>query len=60
MLSVVARTLDSSLCNNLHPINSVLATATNVNPTGTIKGTWVLLTSQSLAGSTIYYWKRTE
>lgn len=45
--------------DNLHPINSVMATINNNNPTSDISGTWELLTSQSVNGNTIYYWKRT-
>ena len=45
--------------DDLHPLNSVLITATNTNPSTYVNGTWVLLTSQTINGNTIYYWKRT-
>lgn len=45
--------------DNLHPINSVLITATNTDPSSYVNGTWVLLTSQTINSNTIYYWKRT-
>lgn len=45
--------------DNLHPVNSVMATTSNTNPTSDISGTWELLTSQTLNNITIYYWKRT-
>ena len=45
--------------DDLHPVNSVLITATNTDPSSYVNGTWVLLTSQTINGNTIYYWKRT-
>lgn len=46
--------------NDIHPINSIIATADNVNPSAKVGGTWVQLTTQAINGTTIYYWKRTE
>lgn len=47
-------------CNfdNLHPINSIIITSANTNPSTYVSGTWVLLTSQTINNETIYYWKR--
>lgn len=43
----------------LHPVNSLIMTTNNVNPSSSVTGTWELLTSASVGGATIYYWKRT-
>ncbi len=44
----------------IHPINSVLITSTNVNPMNSTVGTWVLLTTQTINNITLYYWNRTD
>lgn len=44
---------------NAHPINSIIMTSNNTSPSATIAGTWELLTTQTINGTTIYYWKRT-
>lgn len=44
--------------NNLHPINSIIITTNNNNPSSFVTGTWELLSTQSLNNGTIYYWKR--
>ena len=44
----------------IHPVNSVLVTSTNVNPMSSTSGTWVLLTTQTINNVTLYYWNRTE
>lgn len=44
--------------NNLHPVNSIIITTTNNNPSSYVTGTWELLSTQSLNNTTIYYWKR--
>ena len=46
--------------NNLHPINSVIITTNDNNPSSVITGTWELFYTQSINNSTIYYWKRIE
>lgn len=43
----------------LHPVNSLIMTTNNTNPSSSVTGTWELLTSASVGGTTIYYWKRT-
>jgi len=45
--------------NNLHPINSIIITTNNTNPTSSVSGTWELLTTTTINSTTIYYWKRT-
>ena len=45
--------------NNLHPVNSIIATTNNSNPSSNVTGTWELLTSTTINNNTIYYWKRT-
>lgn len=45
--------------DKLHPINSIIETTDNNNPSSYVSGTWVLLTSNTINGNTIYYWKRT-
>lgn len=44
--------------NNLHPINSIIITTNDNNPSSVITGTWELFYTQSINNSTIYYWKR--
>lgn len=44
---------------NAHPVNSIIMTSNNTNPSTYIAGTWELLTSQTINSNTIYYWKRT-
>ena len=46
--------------SDVHPINSVISTASSTNPTGKVAGTWELLTTEAKGGTTIYYWKRTQ
>lgn len=43
-----------------NPINSVLTTLSQENPSTTLGGTWTQLGTESKFGSTIYYWKRTN
>lgn len=46
--------------NNIHPVGAVMPTLSNTNPSNLgVNGTWELLTSQSVGGTTVYYWKRT-
>jgi hypothetical protein len=45
--------------DNLHPINSIITTTNNTNPSSSVTGTWELLTSTTINNITIYYWKRT-
>lgn len=49
---------DSELQSN--PINSILTTLSQEDPSTTLGGTWTQLGTESKFGSTIYYWKRTN
>ena len=43
-----------------NPVNSILTTLSQENPSTTLGGTWTQLGTESKFGSTIYYWKRTN
>ena len=43
-----------------NPINSILTTLSQENPSTTIGGTWVQLGTETKFNNTIYYWKRTN
>lgn len=45
---------------NASPINSVLTTLSQENPSTTLGGTWTQLGTESKFSNTIYYWKRTN
>lgn len=45
---------------NASPINSVLTTLSQENPSTTLGGTWTQLGTESKFSQTIYYWKRTK
>lgn len=42
-----------------YAVGSIMITDSNTNPGTSMGGTWSLLTSQTINGTTIYYWKRT-
>ena len=44
--------------DNLHPVNSIITTTNNSNPSSDVTGTWELLTSTTINNNTIFYWKR--
>lgn len=46
--------------NNLHPVNSIITTTNDTNPSNSVAGAWELLTSTTINSKTIYYWKRTK
>lgn len=45
---------------NANPINSILTTLSQENPSTTLGGTWTQLGTESKFDNTIYYWKRTN
>ena len=45
---------------NSNPINSILTTLSQENPSTTLGGTWTQLGTESKFSNTIYYWKRTN
>lgn len=46
--------------SKINPINSILTTLSQENPSATLGGTWTQLGTESKFGNTIYYWKRTN
>ena len=46
-----------TLLDMFYPVNSIYMSLSSTAPS--FDGTWELLASQSLGGSTVYYWKRT-
>lgn len=45
---------------NSNPVNSILTTLSQENPSTTLGGTWVQLGTETKFDNTIYYWKRTN
>lgn len=45
---------------NASPINSILTTLSQENPSTTLGGTWTQLGTETKFSNTIYYWKRTN
>lgn len=45
---------------NSNPVNSILTTLSQENPSTTLGGTWVQLGTETKFNQTIYYWKRTQ
>lgn len=45
---------------NANPINSILTTLSQENPSTTLGGTWTQLGTETKFSNTIYYWKRTK
>lgn len=50
----------ADLILNSNPVNSILTTLSQENPSTTLGGTWVQLGTESKFNNTIYYWKRTQ
>ena len=50
----------ADLMLNSNPINSILTTLSQENPSTTLGGTWTQLGTETKFSNTIYYWKRTN
>jgi len=50
----------ADLMLNAYPINSILTTLSQENPSTTLGGTWTQLGTETKFEQTIYYWKRTN
>lgn len=59
--SIELKDIDNELMLlNANPINSILTTLSQENPSTTLGGTWTQLGSETKFNQTIYYWKRTN
>ena len=51
---------ENDMTLNSNPINSILTTLSQENPSTTLGGIWVQLGNETKFNNTIYYWKRTK